>query len=410
MLKPPFLTRRALLRACFLAGLTALGGDAMSGAAPDAADPTARRFAAADVAFGFRLLRRLDPGDEGSVFFSPFSVSSALLMVLAGAGGETKRVLASALALESLTPDQISRATGLLLSSLSYTDPKVQLSVANALWANRGVTFNPDFERRCRQFYGARASTLDLASPAAADTINGWVSKNTHGRITRLVSPRDIAHATAVLTNVVYFHGQWQTPFDKADTQDAPFTLPGGATKTVPLMRQSGSLPYLETSEFQAVGLPYGAGRVRLYVFLPKPGSTLDAFLGTLDTKAWSGWLAAMRPTRLTLLLPRFKAHSQATLNPALTALGLGAAFGPGADFRPMGLGRSFLSAVIHKAVLEVDEEGTVAAAATGGSMMSMAVPAAPQMVMRVDHPFFCAIRDDATGTLLFAGAIRNPQ
>ena len=183
----------------------------------------------------------------------------------------------------------------------------------------------------------------------------------------------------------------------------------GGRRKTVPLMQQVDALPYLETSEFQAVDLPYGAGRVRLYVFLPKRGAGLNSFLDTLDAKTWAGSLAALRPTRLTLLLPRFKADYRANLNSAPIALGMGEAFGAGADFRPMGLGRSRLGAVIHKAVLAVDEEGTVAAA-TGGIMRPMAVPAAPPVVMRVDGPFFCTIRDDLTGTLLFGGAIRDPQ
>ncbi len=204
MLESVFLTRRALLRACFIAGVAALSGKALG----DAADPSARRLAEAGTDFGLRLFRRLAPGEGGNVFFSPFSVSSALLMVLAGAGGKTERVLASALALGAMTPGQTDRAAGLLLSALSRTDPKVQLSVVGALWADRRTTFDADFVRRCRTFYGARASSLDFGSPAAPGVINGWVSRNTHGKITQLVSHPDIAAASAVLTDAVYFHGQ----------------------------------------------------------------------------------------------------------------------------------------------------------------------------------------------------------
>jgi len=282
--------------------------------------------------------------------------------------------------------------------------------VVNALWANTGTTFSASFERRCREFYGAHAATLDLSRPAAADVINGWVSEHTRGKIARLVSHGEIAQATAVLTNAVYFHGQWQTPFDRDQTQEAPFMLRDGATKTVSLMGRTGSLPYLDAPEFQAVSLPYGSGRVSLLVFLPKPEVSLDAFLGTPDPDIWEGWLGAMKPTRLALFLPRFKAEYRATLNAALSGMGMEEAFGIGADFRPMGLGGSLLGPVIHQAVVEVDEEGTVAAAATAVVMMrSMARPS-PVPVMRVDRPFFCAVRDDETGALLFVGAVRDPQ
>jgi len=373
-------------------------------------DASLASMTAAGTDFGFRLLRRLILAPGGNVFFSPHSVSGALKMAMAGAGGETRRGMAAALGLGAMTPDQIDRASELLQSALSRQDPQVQLSVADALWANSASKFSADFEQRCRQFYGAHAATLDFGPPAAADVINGWVSRNTQGKIARLVSHSDIAQATAVLTNAVYFHGLWRTPFDGDDTHDAPFTLTGGATKTVALMRQTDTLPYLDSADFQAVSLPYGSGRVSLVVFLPKPSISLDTFLGTLDAGAWEGWLGEVRPTRLALFLPRFKAEYRVTLNAALMDMGMEAAFGIGADFRPMGLGGSMLGPVIHKAVLEVDEEGTVAAATAVVMMRSAMSRPDPVPVMRVDRPFFCAIRDTETGALLFAGAIRDPQ
>ncbi len=373
-------------------------------------DASLASITAAGNDFGFKLLARLAQATDGNVFFSPLSVSCGLTMALAGAGGRTRRGMTAALGLGAMTPDQSDRASGLLQSALSSQDPQVQLSVASALWANTTTRFSADFERRCREFYGAHVATLDFGSPAAVDAINGWVSRNTGGRIARLVSYSDIAQATAALTNAVYFHGLWQTPFEGDDTHDAPFTLTSGATKTVALMRQIGSLPHLDSADFQAVSLSYGSGRVSLVVFLPKPGISLEAFIGTLDAETWERWLGAMRPARLALLLPRFKAEYRATLNSALADVGMGAAFDIGADFRPMGLGGSLLGPVIHQAVLEVDEEGTVAAAATAVVMMRSLFRPNPVPVMRVDRPFFCAIRDDETGALLFAGAIRDPQ
>lgn len=374
-----------------------------------AADPQVRKVAAANTRFGFQMLARLSRSvPDKNVFFSPFSVTNALTLALNGAGGATERDMASTLGLTSMTQDQINHANGLLLPSLENPDPKVELSVANALWANHGTTFAPSFQQRCRRFYGARTQTLNFASPAAADTINGWVKGKTHGKIAQLVTPPDISSATAVLTNAVYFHGQWQRPFEKAATHDGPFTLLGGGTKTLPMMSQSGRCSYLETPQFQAVSLPYGTGRMSLYVFLPKAGSDLNTFVNGLTARSWEGWVREMKPSEVAMVLPRFKVDYRAKLNEPLIALGMGSAFGPGADFAPMGLHGSFISAVIHKAILEVDEEGTVAAAATAVIMKRGREPRSA--VMRVDHPFFCAIRDNTTGTLLFAGVIRDPQ
>ena len=157
------------------------------------------------------------------------------------------------------------------------------------------------------------------------------------------------------------------------------------------------------------MSLPYGAGRMSLYVFLPKPGSSLSGLTAGTNADTWNGWMGQMKPTQMVIFLPKFQASFQATLNQPLIALGMGPAFGPEADFAPMGLHGSFISAVVHKATLDVDEEGTVAAASTAVVMSRSARPM-PKTVMRVDHPFFCAIRDNATGTLLFAGVIEDPQ
>jgi len=398
---------------CALAlGLRAMIGTSASPAVDPqsvAADPQVRRVAAANTEFGFRVLKRLTTNTpDANVFFSPLSVTSALTMTLNGAGGATARDMASTLGLKPMTLEQINHANGLLLPSLEDPDPKVKLSVANALWANHGTKFAPSFQERCRRFYGARTQTLNFGSPAAADTINDWVKDKTHGKIDQLVTPPDISAAHGVLTNAVYFHGQWQHEFEKAATRDGPFTLAGGGTKTLPMMAQEGRYPYLDTAQFQAISLPYGAGRISLYVFLPKAGANLNGFVNGLTAKSWQGWVGEMRPTDVAVVLPRFRADYRATLNQPLIALGMGSAFGPGADFKPMGFHGSLISAVIHKAVLEVDEEGTVATAATAVVMTKSARPQG--RVMRVDHPFFCAIRDNATGTLLFAGVIRDPK
>ena len=372
------------------------------------ADPNVRRVAQADTDFGFRLLARLAPDhSHANVFFSPFSLSQALAMTWNGAGGATQRDMGTTLGLAGLPPTKVNAANGLLLPSLENPDPQVELTVANALWIGGGGAFNPDFQRTCQQFYGADTTALDFGSPSAADTINGWVKDHTQGKIDQIVSPADLASATAVLTDAVYFHGQWGKAFEKTETHDAPFTLADGSQQIVPLMSQEDEFSYLETPTFQAVRLPYGQGRLAMYVFLPKSKTGLDALLQTATASQWDRWLTKMHVTYLSLSLPRFHADDQWTLNKPLSQMGMASAFGSGADFSPMGLPGDYIQAVIHKATLDVDEEGTTATAATA-VVMTESIRVSKEM--RVDHPFLCAIRDDATGTVLFLGAIRDPQ
>lgn len=373
-----------------------------------AANPGVRRLAAGTNAFGFQLLHQLTIKQSGNVFFSPFSISQALLLTLNGAGGQTQTDIARTLGLTDLPQDQINAANALLLPSVTNPDPKVKVSVANALWANYGIVFAPAYQERCRRFYNAEAATLDFGSPAAADTINGWVSRNTEGKITQIVSPEGLSASEAVLTSAVYFHGTWQSPFDKSETVNGPFFLADRHTKTVPLMSQTKTFPYRDTPKFQAVSLPYGAGRMSMVVFLPKPGTSLSAVVSGLNTGSMNRIIGAMKPTELSIVLPRFQASYEANLNAPLSALGMGSAFSPGADFGPMGLHGAHISSVLHKAVLEVDEEGTIAAAATGVMMQSKYF--VPGTIVRVDHPFFCAIRDKVTGNILFESVIQNPQ
>ncbi len=373
-----------------------------------AANPGVKRLAAGTNAFGFHLLHQLTAKQPGNVFFSPFSISQALLLTLNGAGGQTQKDLARTLGLTALSQDQINAANALLLPFIANPDPKVEVSVANALWANHGVVFNPAFQERTRRFYNAQATTLDFGSPAASAAINGWVSQNTQGKITQIVSQTDLAQSEAVLTNAVYFHGTWQSPFDKNETTEGPFFLASRRTKTVPLMSQTKTFPYLNTPKFQVVSLPYGKGRISLVIFLPKPGTSLSAAVSGLNGSSVNQVIGAMKPAKLSIILPRFRADYTVNLNAPLSALGMGSAFSPGADFSPMGLRGAQINAVIHKAVLEVDEEGTIAAAST--SVMIQCKYFVPKTVVRVDHPFFCAIRDQVTGDILFEGVIQDPQ
>ena len=404
--------RKAALSAALL-GLT-LAAPTFAGPPPDAAkvaqNPSVRQVAQADTDFGFRLLAQLAPEKgHANVFFSPFSISQALGLALNGAAGTTRQGIASTLGLGAMTTGEVNAANGLLLPSLENPDPQVQINVANALWLQTGETFRPTFQAACKQAYGADMETLNLRGPSGAPTINGWVKAKTHGKIDKLVSAFDLRAATSVLTNAVYFHGQWSTPFNKAATQTAPFTRADGTQKQVPLMTRTGKLSYLKGDGFQAVRLPYGQGRLAMYVFLPKTASGLDGFVGTATAARFSGWVAAMHPAQVSLFLPRFHADDSRRLKEPLSQMGMAKAFGRHADFSLMSQRPNAIGEVIHKATLDVDEEGTTATAATGVVMMrSQAMQFLPPVVVRVDHPFLCVLRDDATGAVLFLGAIRE--
>jgi len=401
-----------------MAGLiTAIGGSAAApithaatNAPTVASNGGVQKIAAANTSFGLKLLGKLSqekPRDN--VFFSPFSISQALTLALNGSGGKTRQQIAGTLGLSGIPLDGINAANGLLLPSLRNPEEKVTLSIGNALWADKATKLKPDFQARSSKFYGAQTASLDFSSPAAAARINGWVSKETHGKITSIVTPGALRQSPAVLTNAVYFHGTWSEVFKPHNTHDEPFKLGAGAKKIVPMMSQTSRFKYAQNAKFQSVRLPYGQGRIAFYVFLPKDLNGLDALVKSATPAQWNAWIAKMKPTQLQVELPKFKASQDIVLNKPLTELGMVSAFHAGADFRPMGLTNGYIGSVIHKAVLNVDEEGTTAAAATG-VMMATAAMLPPPVQIKVDHPFLCAIRDDTTGEILFAGLIRDPK
>lgn len=368
------------------------------------------RVTAAMNDLGFRLLAELNRGNE-NVFISPVSIELALAMTYNGAGGETKAAMAKALGVSELTLDDLNRGNNELLSLMKNPDPKVELAVANSLWGRQGITFRPDFLQRVGASYQAKLTTLDFLQPQAADTINGWVSDNTHGKIPTLVNPPMLRDAYLVLINAIYFKGAWATPFDKGRTQDGPFTQPDGTKKTLPMMRQSGDFAYQENEMFQAVSLPYGSGDVVMDIVLPRPGVSADDFRRSLTSANWNAWQQRFHNRDGVMVLPRFKANYETALKKPLTALGMGHAFSDQADFSGMLDGeRAQITDAIHKTVLEVNEEGTVAAGVTGVIVGVTSAPIDPPFRMIVDRPFFLTIRHAPSGTLLFMGMINNPE
>lgn len=386
-------------------------------------DAKARKVAPADNQFGFDLLAKMDKSD-GNVFFSPASLALALAMTYNGAGGKTREAMENTLHLQGMTVHEVNEANAALMQSLAdpepapkqadmkqYFEPRPRLDIANALWADKRVAFAPDFQSRVQKSYQAEATTLNFQSPTAAPTINAWVSKHTQGKIAGILTPADLSSSSAVLTNAVYFKARWTELFSTSMTKDGLFTRQDGTTQTLPLMTQTHAFPYLETRDFQAIALPYGRGRLSFYVFLPRANSGLAQFARTVNAQSWDAWVAQFKAQNVDLTLPRFTADYDANLTAPLASLGMGVAFGAGANFGPMGLHGYWISKVKHKAVVKVNEKGTEAAAVTA-VLMTRGGHSPPRnpIIMRVDRPFFCAIRDNATGLILFMGLIRDPK
>lgn len=365
----------------------------------------------ANTKFGFKLFQEVLKQDSNrNIFVSPTSVAIALSMTYNGASGETQQAMANALQLQGMSLQDINQANNTLKTSLENADPAVQMSIANSLWAKQGISFKPEFMQQNQQFYGAKVTELDFAKPESANTINSWVKENTKGKIEKIVDqlkPDDVLF----LINAIYFKGNWTKPFEKSQTTERPFTLSNGSQKQQPMMSQSGKYRYYENDSFQAVSLPYGKGRMSFYVFLPKKTTNLDNFQQQLQSENWQKWMNQFAMRQGSIQLPRFKFDYDVKLNNALKSLGMEAAFSPSANFSNMTSASVAINEVKHKTFVEVNEEGTEAAAVTsvGVALTSARMPEEP-FKMVVDRPFFCAIRDNQTGTILFMGSIKDPK
>ena len=371
---------------------------------------TGERFATA-------LIGRWCGGTENAVF-SPYSLSAALAMTAAGSRGATAEQVADALGLPR-GPEALAAAFGALDQALAEArggSPGLALSMANALYPQRGYPVKPGFLELIRTRFRGAATPLDYAadSEAARLVINRWVEEQTASRIKDLLAPGVLTRATRMtLVNAVYFKGRWATPFDAAQTQPAPFHAPGNVTVQAPLMQRRGEMRYAELNGLQAVDLPYAGNRFAMLVLLPAPEQPVAGVVQSLAEKGPGAWEAALAERDVTLFLPRFTCTWSRECMPTLQALGMTALFDTAAaDLSGIAgqPGELVVSAVGHKAFVEVAEEGTEAAAATGVAMKMTAFrPHEQPVVFRADRPFVYLIRERASGCVLFAGVVNKP-
>jgi len=386
--------------------------------------PTPPWVAEATNAFAVDLYARLAAA-EGNLFFSPASLETALGMTYAGARGRTADQMAAVLHLPKGGPADaaLHRALGGFSRDLSAAkgaggQPRpYEFAVANALWGQTGYRFLPEFLGLVKSSYGADLEQLDFAkdTDAARKTINAWVENQTRDKIPDLIGPGVLRDDTRlVLTNAIYFKGRWVAPFKKEATKREPFHPAPERPVETDLMHGWGHWPYVEGPDFQALRLPYEGKELSMVVLLPKQVDGLAAIEKSLGAAALAEWLGKMRRTEIVLTLPKFKTTAAFELNQTLAAMGMADAFSQTvADFSGMTAEeRLFISKVIHKAFVDVGEEGTEAAAATAVAVAPMAMPMPapePLVQFRADHPFICIIRHEPTGAILFMGRLADP-
>ena len=357
--------------------------------------------------FAFDLLKTASRPDS-SLFLSPLSASMALGMTMNGAAGETWDQMREALGFGSLSEAEINASYQSLLELLVGLDPSVETAIANSVWSRQGFPVLTAFLDAVRESFDAEVAELDFANPDASARINGWVDDATRGRIEDIVPEVIPADVVMYLINAIYFKGTWTFQFDRSDTTNEPFHLSNGSTQTVPLMTLQGDLPYRADDRSQAVDLPYGGRAFSMTVLLPRDGVSVDDLVSSLDAERWAEIADGFHETEVELFLPRFRMAYERTLNDDLKALGMTHAFDERADFSRLSTnGGLSISAVKQKSWVDVNEEGTEAAAATVVEIIETSLPQIP--VVRVDRPFLFVIRERLSGTILFVGKIVAP-
>lgn len=360
--------------------------------------------------FAFTLYRHLAT-EPGNLFFSPFSLETALAMTAAGARGETAAEMVKVLGFGDTGLNHGAWQARWQALRPAEDSPN-QLNVANALWLQKDFHFLPDYLELVKRHYGAELSTVDYVQnlEGARSTINSWVEKQTREKITELLKPGVLKNDTRlVLTNAIYFYGQWMQAFDSRLTSPQPFHLGSAKSVEVPMMRGKRTLPFASMDGVSLIELPYLGEKLSMVIVLPDKVDGLSALEDRLTARQWEAWLDRLAPAEVSIALPRFKVTSEFRVDDPLKAMGMKSAFSSDADFSGMtGEKDLAISAVVHKAYVDVNEEGTEAAAATAVVLEKLMARPIPTFI--ADHPFAFLIRERSTATILFMGRLVDPN
>ena len=364
----------------------------------------------------YQTVRKQTEHAGKGVFLSPHSISTALAMTYAGARGETEKEMAKALHF-TLPQEKIHSAFNWLDLTLesrgknakAKDDQPFRLRVANSMWGQKGFAFQQPFLDQLATSYGAGVNLVDFADDASRLAINGWVEDKTETRIKDLIKQGQLGADTRfVLVNAVYFNAAWQSKFEKSATSDGPFTKLDGSTITASMMKEEASFPYAQGDGYEAVELPYDGGEMSMVLIAPSKG-TFATYESALTGDSFRSVLAGLAPRQVRLSMPKFREEGDFRLTRPLQDLGMKSAFGA-ADFTGISTAEKlFISDVLHKTFLDIDEDGTEAAAAT--AVIGKATSAGPEpVVVNIDRPFFISIIDRATKTVVFFGRVMEPK
>lgn len=377
----------------------------------DCADqPKACELSNVNGHFAIDLFKTLSSSEENdaNIFISPFSISTALSMTMNGANGQTLTEMQEALRTGALSLEELNLAYQVLLDVLPQLDPATQLKIANSIWHQNGYPVRDEFLDINREFYLSEVIAADFADAGIIDEVNAWVAENTNDLITEALNQLP-PNVVMLLINAIYFQGSWQTEFDPDNTFAANFNGPNGAVPAELMHLPEASIRYFENEWMQAVDLPYGDSIYSMSVFLPKEGYDVQDIVNELNPSSWENWLAEFNPTNIELMLPKFEMEYQTKLKGTLPTMGMPLAFTDFADFSQMVEGGGVkIDDVIHKAFIEVDEEGTEAAAVTVVVIVETSAPLLPRF--KADHPFFFVIHDNKTNSILFMGRLMEPE
>ncbi|MBN1397182.1 MAG: serpin family protein [Bacteroidetes bacterium] len=357
-----------------------------------------------DNAFGLKLFTHINAVQHNeNVFISPFSVSMALGMALNGAEGSTLDSMKKVIEHSEFTLQEINESYRNISYILTNLDPEVAFQIANSIWCDNNFQVLPAFLNDCQSYFDAEAASLDFSSPSSVQTINAWVNSKTNGKIQTILEqiPPEVV---MYLINAIYFKGAWTYQFDPAKTVDAQFTTSTGSSVLCSMMNQKTVYMYAETQEAQVIDLPYGSRLFSMTLVLPKEGINIDQFAGGLTQQKWDELIGYLDSNEVSLSMPKFKLEYEKEINDELKAMGMSIAFGSSANFSKIAPG-IWIDEVRHKTFVEVNEEGTEAAAVTIISFIRGLSP-----VMSVNRPFIFAIREHHSGTILFIGKIVNPS
>jgi serine protease inhibitor len=367
----------------------------------------------ADNAFGLEVFQKIRmTSNEENIMISPLSISVAFAMVYNGADKDTKTEMEKALKLNGLTTEQINNSYKMLISALQSLDKDVVFEVANAIYCADGFSVKPDFLNINKTVYDAKVEKLNFGSPSAVKTINSWVREKTHDKITKIIeqlNPLD----RMVLLNAIYFNGIWTNKFDEKGTHLLNFTKTNGSNVEVPMMKKEEKLDYSTNSLFSAIKMPYGKGQYNMIVMLPAEGKNSLNVINSFSETNWKSWMNSFElKDPVVVTMPRFKFAFETKLNSVLTEMGMIKAFQPKiANFSKISNEDLYISSAIHKSFIDVNENGTEAAAVTSITFTTTSIGNEPPKTwFTVNKPFVFAITEKDTDAILFIGEIQNPK